>query len=115
MKREFDVHELNLYTNYNYRKIVKRANLYFNKKYLWYSPRNIFAPQYGNYTISFYKKNIRICCWQKNDDNEEYQNTKNFIKEFLDNNLKNDTIGITFNQNCDILDLVNSIKTIQIQ
>lgn len=112
---ELHINELNIYTDFNYKRMIKRANLYFTKRYLWYCPKKIFAPQYGNYTISFYKRNIRICCWENNSDIEQYKKTKDFIRFFIENNLKSNVVGITFNQNCNILDLVSNIKTIHIQ
>lgn len=114
-EKEICINELNIYTDFKYRKMIKRANLYFNNRYLWYCPKTVFAPQLGNYTISFSKRNIRICCWKKDENTEQYQRSKNILKSFIEDNLQNNIIGITFNPDCDILDLVSNIKKINIQ
>jgi hypothetical protein len=107
------MNELNIYTHFNYRKLRKKANLYFDKKYVWYYPHTVFAPKHGKFTLSLGKNSIRICYWD--EDTEEGKAAKEYIKQFIEDNFSHKTIGITYIGKCDIIKDFDNIKTIQIQ
>lgn len=107
------MNEINIYVNYNYKKVKIQANLFFNKNFNKFNAKTVFAPQEGTYSISLRKNNIRICYWEENT--KHGQKNINTIKKFLTKVFKNHTIGFTFVGNTNILNSLSSIKKIRLQ
>ena len=102
--------EINIYTKFNYTKIKKQANIFFNQNYKWYNLKTVFVVNNDTYLISLRKNNIRICYWDISGD--ENNSTKKLIKNFLKENFSNKTIGVTIIGKCDIFDELTTINTI---
>lgn len=107
------MNELNIYKKFNYKRILKIANLYFNNNYKWYNAKTVFAPQNGGYTISLNKYNIRICYWL--GDTIEEEKSKEIIKEFILEILNSENTNIICYGDCDILDNIAFINKIQLR
>lgn len=101
--------ETNIYTyGLNYRKLIKKSNLYFAQKYNWYNPKTIFAPEKGNYLVSIQKGNIRICYWDEQTPSGIH--TRFFLKKYIEANIKNVTIGLKTNDDNDFFSKLESVK-----
>lgn len=107
------MNELNIYADFNYRKILKNANLLFDGHYFHCHAKTIFAPKNGTFSISLNKWNIRICYW--NEHTEQGAKAKALIIKFIEENFSNKTIGVTCFGSCDILNELDSVKTMQIK
>lgn len=107
------MNELNIYTNFNYRKILKSANLLFDGRYIHCHAKTVFAPKNGTFSISLTRWNIRICYW--NENTEQGMQEKNLIKKFIEENFSDKTIGITCLGPCDILNDLGSVRVMQIK
>lgn len=107
------MNELNIYKNFNYRKLLRTANIYFNSNCKWYNKKTVFAPEDGNYTISINRYNIRICYWT--DNSIESEKIKVKLKDFLLTVLENKKTKVICSGECDILDNLTFIKKIQLK
>ena len=92
------MNELNIYANYNYRRLIKNANRQLNNSRL--ERRTVFAPKNKGYSIAIYKYNIHIIY----DNLEGLQ----IVKQFVENNIKNKEVVLQYKNNSD--DIVNSIR-----
>lgn len=104
------MNELNIYDNFNYKKILKEVNLYFNGYYKWYNAKTVFAPKEGKYTLSIDKWNIRICYWDENSP--EGIKTKELIKKFVNLYFSKNTAFIVHYGNCDFLKDYHNVEII---
>lgn len=104
MKRGNCMNEINIYARYNYRMLIKNANLFFCNRYNCYNPKKVFAPFDGTYSISIYKYNIHISYW--NEHTEKGRIEKETIKKFLKENVINMNIFIEYDKFCDIISLL---------
>lgn len=107
------MNELNIYKNFNYRKLRKLANTYFNEHYKWYNARTVFASREALYTVSISRKNIRICYWD--EQSERGDGVKEILREFLSLVFHNERIDVVYTGNCDILEGITSINKIQVK
>ena len=108
------MNELCIYKKLKYRQIIKRANNSFaNRKKNPFLFKTVFAQQNEAYSISIDKNLIRICYWDENS-NEGISAKKKIIK-FLSDSFSGETIFISKNGKCDILNDLDNIKTIQIK
>lgn len=107
------MNELNIYKKFNYKKLLKTTNFYFGQKYKWYNYKTVYAPQNGNYTISFNKYNIRICYWA--DDTDESKKIKAKLKKFVDDILQKEKTSIFCIGECDILNDLDFVVKIQLK
>ena len=107
------MNELNIYTHYNYKRMIKKANRCFSNIYTWYNPKTVFAPETGTFSISINRYSIRICYWDIHSvqGKREIENIKKFIEETFENQ----TIGIKYYGNYNILSDLKSVKTIQMR
>lgn len=106
------MNELNIYKNFNYNKLLKISNLYFNANYKWYNKKTVFAPEKGKYTVSISKYNVRICYWS--DTSTEFDKDFLLIKNYLFEILENKKTNIICFGECNILDNFTSINKIQL-
>ena len=106
------MNEIYIYKKIKYKKILKSASAIFEnkKRYLFY--KTIFAKKYNTYTISINKNSIRICYWSEHS--EDGINAKKTIAKFLSDNFSGETLVITKNGTCDILNDLANIKTIKL-
>ena len=98
------MNELNIYAKYNYKKLVKQANLYFNQRYSWLKPQTVFAPYDGKFMIAIRKNNIHLSYWD--EETEQGYNEKEKLKCFLQENVKNMTIFLQSSQHCEITEML---------
>lgn len=98
------MNELNIYARYNYKELVRNANLFFNKKYCWYNPQTVFAPNDGKFSLAIRPYNIHLSYWD--EDTKQGKNEKRSLKHFLENNIKNMTIALEYDKKCDITNLL---------
>lgn len=106
------MNELNIYTKFNYKKIVKNANIFFDNNYNQLKYKTVFANKDDTFTVSIYKHSIRICYW--NENTEKGNQSKILLKKFLVNNFSGNTLIISTYGNCDIINQPNTFKTIQL-
>lgn len=106
------MNELYIYKKIKYKKILKSANAIFESKKRFIFYKTIFAEKYNTYTVSINKNSIRICYWSEHS--EDGIIAKNIISKFLSDNFSGETLTITKNGTCDILNNLKNIKTIQL-
>ncbi len=106
------MNELNIYKKFNYNKLLKISNLYFNTNYKWYNKKTVFAPERGRYTVSISRYNVRICYW--NDTSTEFEKDYSLIKKYLFEILENQKTNIICLGECNILDNFTFINKIQL-
>jgi len=104
--------EINIYTKFNYKKVLRNANNLFGKGYSWYNPQTVFAEKNSDYSVSLWKGNVRICYW--NEQTSQCSNSKALIKKFILDNFSNKTIGVKVEGDSDIFDNLQSIHTINL-
>lgn len=107
------MNELNIYKKFDYNKLLKISNLYFNNKYKWYNKKTVFAPEKGIYTVSISKYNVRICYWT--DTSAEFEKDYLLIKKYLSEILDNQKTNIVCYGECNILDSFTFINKIQLR
>lgn len=103
-KEGTNMNELNIYARYNYKKLVKQANLHFNKQYCWRRPQTVFAPYDGKFMIAIRKHNIHLSYWD--EETEQGCKDKEKLKSFLEENVKDMTIFLQCSQQCDITEML---------
>lgn len=106
---KMNVNVLNIYDSFNYKQLLKIANLHFNGCYKWYNAKTVFAPRDGTYTVSINKWCVRVCYWY--EDTPDGEKAKESLKEFIDEVLKENTATVVCNSSkCD---LVNDFYFVQ--
>lgn len=106
------MNELYIYTKFNYKKMIKKANAFFENKHNKCKFKTVFADRDDTFTVSINKQSIRICYWDENT--EKGKKTENNLKKFLINNFSGSTLVISVHGKCDIINQPNSFKTIQL-
>lgn len=104
------MNELNIYARYNYKRLIRKANLYFNKKFHWLFPQTVFAPLDGKYSIAFRKYSIHISYWD--EESQQCKEEKNSLKTFLSNNVYDMKIVLEYDKKCDITEMLEKNNTL---
>lgn len=107
------MNELNIYKKFNYNRLLKISNLYFNSNYKWYSKKTVFAPEKGKYTVSISKYNVRICYWV--DSHAEFEKDYLLIKRYLFEIFENQKTNVVCSGECNILDDFTFVNKIQLR
>ena len=106
------INEINIYTKLKFKKILNDTNLFFNGSSYIINKKHIFAPYSGNYTVSLYKGNIRICYW--NEESTEGSQAKSMLQKLVLFLFAEKTIYVDCPAKCDFFDNIQSVKKIHI-